>query len=98
MSSPRPTVEEVPLQYCGGCGRPLRSDRDRLDQGVCYYCGAPPKDQPHVTIHLLNEIRNFCGQLCPGKECEMRGTSGAITGCLKVSGNIGYLREKAGVQ
>ena len=98
VGRPRPIVTEVPLLYCSSCGRPLRDDRDRLDEGVCYYCGATPKSEPLVTIQLLNEIRNFCGQLCPGKECDMRGTAGAIAGCLRVSGNIGYLRERAGVQ
>lgn len=53
-------------------------------------------EEPLVTIHLLNEIRNFCGKLCPGKECDMRATAGSITGCRHISNNIGHLREKAG--
>ncbi len=55
-------------------------------------------EEPLVTIHLLNEIRNFCGQLCPGKKCDMRGTSGSINGCRKINANIGVLRQKAGAE
>ena len=56
----------------------------------------PPKTAPVITIHLLNEIRQYCNGCGLVMQCPNAKSAGALEHCEMIKKAEPQLRAKAG--